>query len=217
MKRKFIATILIVVLAIMMCAIFVSCDSKNEYKFDENMTLDELVEAVNNLDSFTSREASGSSMYESYYGRTFFGENIDAYRREYGGFYSFYTVAFYENDRIYDYESKSIQKDYKDNVLSEGDEHWSIWDYSGYEINACYSFEQYLSSQKQWIISCITDTEKYTYSISDGNLIYYEIGKEATSYTIKNCNATDVKELLPKEYSKHNRYKKLETTAAAVN
>lgn len=214
MKSKLTATILIMVLTLLMCAVFVSCDNAKEYKFEEDMSLDEIIDAINNLDNFTWIEYfdeddfydnGGTLMMEGYYGRTFEGymhANYYTLKR-------IYRCEFFEDNRLYEFE---VAYDNEDERLGK-----SCWvhDYSGYDINGTFRFEQLLAYAKTSIVNNISDTENYNYVIEEGNLKFYKVGSKSTQYRIiKDCNSTDAIKMLPKEYSK---YKKLDATFAPVS
>lgn len=214
MKRKLTATVLFFILAILMCAIFVSCDNATEYKFEEGMSLDEIIDAINSLDNFTWIEYfdeddfhvnGDTSMMENYYGRTFEG-------RMYTNYYSLkriYQYEFFEDNRFYMFD---VVYDNEDESLGK-----SCWvcDYSGYDINGTFRYEQSLAYAKTSIVNSISDTENYNYVIEEGNLKFYKVGGKSTQYCIiKDCNSTDVIKMLPKEYSK---YKKLDATIEPVS
>lgn len=100
MKRKLLASILIIVLAILMCAIFVACDNVKRYKFNDDMSREEIVEAINNLDNFTYEyyRYNGLDKYELdkvfYIGHSFYGIRYFEDGR--------YSLTFVEDNRIYE-------------------------------------------------------------------------------------------------------------------
>lgn len=214
MKRKLLASILIIVLALSTCAIFASCDNTKEYKFEEDMSLDEIIDAINNLENFTwieyfdeddFNDNGDKLMMENYYGRTFEGYM-------YTNYYTLkriYLYEFFEDNRLY-----MLDVAYDNEGESFGKTCW-VYDYSGYDINGTFRFEQFLAHAKTSIVNNISDTENYNYVIEEGNLKFYKVGSKSTQYCIiKDCNSTDVIKMLPKEYSK---YKKLDSNMEPVS
>lgn len=214
MKRKLTATILIMVLTLLMCTICVSCDNTKEYKFEEDMSLDEIIDAINNLENFTWTEYfdeddfhdnGNTLMEENYYGRTFRGWCVHT------NYYTLtrkYQFEFFEDNRLYEFDVVY------DDDESLGKSCW-VCDYSGYDINGTFRYKQLLANAKTSIVNNISDTENYNYVIEEGNLKYYKVGSKSTQYCIiKDCNSTDVIKMLPKEYSK---YKKLDATLEPVS
>lgn len=185
MKSKLTATILIMVLILLMCAIFVSCDNDNAtgYKFSDDMSREEIIEAINSLENFTYEYYLNDELDTVFYvGHSFYGSRY---------FDGRYYLTFVEGNRIYKI-SADIDAD-----ANFSNEEIKIYDFTGYDTSdLCSETKIYMRNIiRDQFLSWIEGGEEYT--IEDGNLCSpkFVLGN---SYKMKDCNATTF--LLPQKY-----------------
>lgn len=193
MKRKLTATVLIIVLAILMCSIFASCDNAKGYKFSDDMSREEIVEAINSLDNFTNEYYWNDELHQvSYIGNSF---------RGWRGYYcDAYELMIVEGNRIYEIRA-NIDAD--DNFSNE---EIKIYDFTGYDT---FDLSDVIRSDfRYYYVTLIEQGKEYT--IENGNLCF-SWSDRSTKEKIKDCNVTTF--LLPQKYS---NYAKMDATEELI-
>lgn len=192
MKRKLLAIILIIVLALSVCAIFASCDNDNAtgYKFSDDMSREEIIEAINSLDNFTYEYYLNDELDQVHYiGNSFYG----CWNYRVGR----YDLSFIEGNRIYNIYYANIDVD-----GNFSNEEIKIYDFTGYDTSdLCSETKIYMRNIIRYqFLSWIEGGEEYT--IEDGNLCFsWSDSRRTWEDKIKDCNVTTF--LLPEKYANY--------------
>lgn len=189
MKRKAVVFIIAVSLLAIMCMSLVACDNATNFRFSEDMTADEIVDAINNLKSLTLESAvyhigPDNEVYILRNNVNYYGEKINNIcgRDDLTGLSDndIREYVFYE-DGVY-YYFRQGSPTYKKRRMSE---------------------EQYNSTYRFHVVDYVffnNFLQEGDYEIIDGNLY---VGKLANTgkwaYIIRDMNKTKVK--LPSEFS----------------